>query len=143
MLEEYCPRCQSELSLKKEPFKVRNTYVGAFEAMSCPICGYYYFTDREYDFALDQARSLGLVGPIEPLPNKDLLPGVRGEFVLSAQVFELEFGSANLTIPSMLRIPEKTKITMQDFSEPEAPNVRTPPNLVPVEVKVTYGPGEP
>jgi hypothetical protein len=51
---------------RKEPLRVRGTYVGSYDAMSCMICRFYYFTDSEYDLALRDARSLGLVGP--PLP---------------------------------------------------------------------------
>jgi len=51
---------------RKEPLRIRGLYVGPYDAMSCPICRYYYFTNREYDLALSDARSLGLVGPALP-----------------------------------------------------------------------------
>ena len=47
----------------KEPLRVRGIYVGSYDSMSCPVCKYYYFTEKEYDLALDNARSLGVVGP--------------------------------------------------------------------------------
>jgi len=64
--KELCPRCGNEMVPKKKSLRIKGTYVGNYDAMSCPICRYYYFTDSEYDLALDDARSLGLVGPPSP-----------------------------------------------------------------------------
>lgn len=52
---------------RKESLRIRGTYVGSYDSMSCPICKYYYFTEKEYDLALGNARSLGVIGP--PLPE--------------------------------------------------------------------------
>jgi hypothetical protein len=60
---ESCPRCGTQMKETKEPLKIRGNFVGLYDAMRCPICKYRYFTDTEYDLALDTARSLGIVGP--------------------------------------------------------------------------------
>jgi hypothetical protein len=65
--EEFCPKCGTRMKKSNEPLRIRGTYVGSYESMSCPVCKYYYFTDKEYDQALYDARSLGVVGP--PLPE--------------------------------------------------------------------------
>ncbi len=70
MEKESCPRCGTAMLARKEPLRVRNAYVGTYNAMSCPVCHYYYFTDDEYDLAWRDARSLGLVGV--PFPPKTL-----------------------------------------------------------------------
>jgi hypothetical protein len=60
---ESCPRCGTLMKETKEPLRIRGTFVGTYDAMSCPICKYHYFTETEYDLALYTARSLGIVGP--------------------------------------------------------------------------------
>jgi hypothetical protein len=50
----------------KEPLRIRGTYVGSYDSMTCPVCKYFYFTDKEYDLAISDARSLGLIGPSIP-----------------------------------------------------------------------------
>lgn len=61
--QESCPRCGARMKERKEPLRIRGTYIGSYDSMSCPICKYYYFTEKEYDLALDNARSLRVVGP--------------------------------------------------------------------------------
>jgi len=90
--KELCPKCGTEMVEKDEPLRVRGVYVGSYNAMSCPICTYYYFTEKDYDLALSDARALGLVGPSLPEVNLKIIHE------------ELDFGilqrTATSTIPT-------------------------------------------
>lgn len=65
-MSELCPRCGATMKERKEPLRIRGIYVGSYDSMSCPVCKYYYFTDKEYDLAVSNAQSLGLIGPSIP-----------------------------------------------------------------------------
>jgi hypothetical protein len=64
--EERCPRCGTEMVPRMEALRVNGAYVGHFDAMSCPICSYYYFTEKGVDLGLKAAREIGVVGPSFP-----------------------------------------------------------------------------
>ena len=77
----------------KEPLKIHDVYVGSYDAISCPVCRYYYLTERDYDLALNDAWSLGLIG----LPVHELIVGVSLE--------EINFGSPWRVTSSNIRVP--------------------------------------
>lgn len=48
----------------KHLLQIRGADVGNYAAMVCSNCGYFYFTEDDYDLALATARSVGLAGPV-------------------------------------------------------------------------------
>jgi len=60
-----CPRCETNLKIKKAPFFLSEEYVGHFESLVCPICNYFVLTSKGYEDAISEARKYGLVGPAE------------------------------------------------------------------------------
>ena len=71
----------------RKPLRIRGTYVGTFDAISCPICMYHYFPEEVYDQALTQSISLGLVGP--PIPEHSFVPTIEEFKVFFFQRFDL------------------------------------------------------
>jgi hypothetical protein len=90
---ESCPRCGTKMKGTKEPLKIRGTYVGLYEAMSCPICKYHYFTEAEYDLALYTARSLGIVGP----PLLEISSVVTSEKLNIESIFRIDKPSNSIS----------------------------------------------
>src|SRR5579875_209752 len=62
MPPETCPECGARMKPSREPLRISTKYVGTYDAMCCPVCKFYYFTEKEYDKALEDAEALGL-GP--------------------------------------------------------------------------------
>jgi len=123
--KELCPRCGTEMAQGREPLRIDDSYVGHYDAMSCPICKYYYFTDVDYDSALSDARRFGLVGPslpvfIEVLTHEGIdLSSIRptGPFVKKFVPFRLGKGvegfEQNTTEPPLLEITHQLVVTAQ------------------------------
>lgn len=41
-----CPICLSKMDLTKKPYTYENTFLGFYQAVECPVCGNYYFTEN-------------------------------------------------------------------------------------------------
>ncbi len=113
----------------REPLKIKGTYVGAYDAVTCQICKRYFFTDKEYDLALTDARSLGLVGPL--LPEK--LP----EKLLGVSFAELVLLEPNVSLNLVGKLNEKGEYHGEDPAYAPQPKVITVPHLVPIEITQT------
>lgn len=69
---ELCPKCGFNMVASRESLKIRGVYIGVYDAMRCPICKYYYFTEKEYDLALKEAISIGIIGFSLPLRSSEI-----------------------------------------------------------------------
>jgi hypothetical protein len=99
--EEFCPRCGTAMSPSRESLRVRGIYVGIFDSMTCPICRYYYFTDKEYDTALETARSMGIVGPEIPLVHPKIPLKPHRFAIPTAQQIDNELAEASFNSPQI------------------------------------------
>jgi len=56
--QEQCPRCSTVMISGQAPFKVEETVVGHYDSMKCPHCGYSYFTEKDYEGMMDDAKAV-------------------------------------------------------------------------------------
>ncbi len=109
--KEFCPQCGTEMVAKKELLKIRETHVGHYDAMSCPNCKYFYFTEKDYDSALRDARELGLIGP--PLKPTLIVPEPLFSFPLTSTATGSTAKSTRLTMNTEVTNPSTRWIVMR------------------------------
>jgi hypothetical protein len=128
-LPEYCPKCNTQMTNQRRPLHIRDTYVGVFDAMACPVCSYYYFTDMEYDLAILEAARFGLISH-PPLERTITIlttnyPASIISFSGYSGLSVSELGSVSntvqmyLTQPANILVPVTVEFTLEeDLSDP-------------------------